>query len=207
MDAKRKEALIIDIVRFFKKYGLFRSVYLFCDGKSYSDFRTDACSEGTGSLCRVYIAPSTYDVTPEYIEYYGEAPQSTPLMTILFEGVGFRELISYGVYTAPVWKISNEALLFIAEKEELLEEYEEEFQDCPILDYTEFESYEEFQEMEAELEEKEILEILREAGSIPCSHRTVKAIEEEFFNIFAPYGIKLRPLGSCWGFVCFEANE
>ena len=206
MEIKQKEQLIIEIIAFFKKWALWQSVDIYCNKICYSSYQTDNSTEGVGDWRGVYIAPSSYDVLPEYMEYYGEAPQSEPLMTILFEGVGFSELISHGFYIASVRGIFDDALMFIAREEGLLYEYEEELRAYPLLDDTELESYEEYQDMEDELEEQEILQRLRETGPILCSRNTVDAIASEFHNIFGRYGVELSPIGYNWGYVCFEEN-
>ena len=199
MENKQKKQLVIEVIRFFKKWALWGSVDIFCNNIRYSCFRFDESTEGSGDLSGVYIAPSFDKATTEHTEYYGE-----PLMTILFEGVGFSELISSGFYNAPVYELTDDVLFLIAKNEGLLNYYEEKYKCCPILDYTEFESYEEFREMETELEKQEILKELRTVGSIRCSQRTVDAIKEEFDSIFVRYGIKRYPIGNIWGYACFE---
>lgn len=185
MEKEKKEQLIHEIIGFFKKWALWCPCQIYCDGICYSSYRLKGpCEEGIGDLSQVYIGPSTFNTAGTLMECEEETPPYEPFMILYFEGAEFSELIHYRFYMAPTQEIAKDALMFIAKEEGILEDIKEDLHCSPILNETEFESYDDYWELESELEEQEIQDRLWDLYKIDCGCEVICAIRKELDNIF-----------------------
>ena len=216
MEKEKKEQLIHDIIGFFKKWALWDpSGYrcdpcsIYCDNIHYSSCRHNwQGEEGVEVENQVYVGPTAFDILEAFIDFYEEPPDNEPLMAIVFGLLGYGGLLNWRIYHPRSYELSQEALKFIAREEGYLDEIEEELYYHPILDDTEFECYDDFWELEEELEEQAIQDRLHDLGELSCSDETIEAIYTELNDILERYGVEWYPLGyEIEGYVCFERSR
>ena len=110
------------------------------------------------------------------------------------------EVFGMGVYEMDWDDISLEGKLYIARNTNVLEENGYDEDDYKVyLDKTEFDSYEEYKEMQLEENDKEFIKFLETVslGFINLDVKVADHIEEEFVEILDRYGLWYEPQDMC----------
>lgn len=188
MDRRHVENIAYDLIVFLKKWNLWDSVNIFCNGKRYSSHKRGECTQGFRYLTDVYVSK---EECPEelYSLYYESGSQGVPLLVISYDGTRLSELLTWGNYRTELHKLSVDALRYVIKAEDLEDEIKCHYKAHPILDDTEFYSRKEFLELESELVEEAVLEELKWRAPYRCGRKVVEAIEQELQSIMDKHGI------------------
>jgi len=192
MEKIQIENMVNEIITFLKKWDLWESVEIYCDGKRYLPYSN-----------------SNYDYIDmnDYQKVFDTSPEQLPLLYIWCEGTRLSSLLAYGVYEVRLSKLSDAERKYIIKAEKLDELHRLYYEDHSILEETDFDSYEEYFELERELEEQEIIEELCFFEPYNCGEAVVEKIRREFYAIIEKPGTVHRELGHCAGFGFFAKEN
>lgn len=99
MDQNKLEELTYQIISLLKKWQLWDSIDIFCNGKFYSSYPGDGplfsrpSTRGFRDLEDVWVGLSNKNGTDEYLCYYIHPPESEPVMYITCEGTALSDLL------------------------------------------------------------------------------------------------------------------
>lgn len=99
MDQNKLEELTYRIVSLLKKWQLWDSIDIFCNGKFYSSYPGDGdlfprpSTRGFRDLEDVWVGLSNQNGMDEYLSYYIDPPESDPVMYITCEGTALSDLL------------------------------------------------------------------------------------------------------------------
>ena len=211
MKELRNEELAYKIIRFLKKWGMWNSITIYCNGKSYSDYWPDECTFGFRDLKDIRVGSAGSEVLESLWTFdechHGMCLKKFPILTISCEGTKLNELLNDRVYYANIPELSDEAQKYVIEEDALIGFLEDSFAESPILDDTDFNSYDEYLSMELEIEDEEKYLAIQSMRDIMCSRIVVDAIIQEFEDLFQQYHIEYEPIGYFYGVACFEMDE
>ena len=99
MDQNKLEELVYQIISLLKKWQLWDSIDIFCNGKFYSSYSGDRplfsrpSTRGFRDLDDVWVGLSNQNGMDEYLSYYINPPESDPVMYITCEGTALSDLL------------------------------------------------------------------------------------------------------------------
>ena len=99
MDQNKLEELVYQIISLLKKWQLWDSIDIFCNGKFYSSYSGDGplfsrpSTRGFRDLDDVWVGLSNQNGMDEYLSYYINPSESDPVMYITCEGTALSDLL------------------------------------------------------------------------------------------------------------------
>ena len=99
MDQNKLEELVYQIISLLKKWQLWDSIDIFCNGKFYSSYSGDRplfsrpSTRGFRDLDDVWVGLSNQNGMDEYLSYYIDPPENDPVMYITCEGTALSDLL------------------------------------------------------------------------------------------------------------------
>ena len=99
MDGNKLEELTYQIISLLKKWQLWDSIDIFCNGKFYSSYPGDGplfsrpSTREFRDLDDVWVGLSNQNGMDEYLSYYIDPPESDPVMYITCEGTALSDLL------------------------------------------------------------------------------------------------------------------
>mgnify|MGYP003304233883 CR=1 FL=1 len=99
MEQNKLEELTYQIISLLKKWQLWDSIDIFCNGKFYSSYSGDGplfsrpSTRGFRDLDDVWVGLSNQNGMDEYLSYYIDSPESDPVMYITCEGTALSDLL------------------------------------------------------------------------------------------------------------------
>lgn len=199
------EDLICEVIRFCQKWGQWREATLYCGGKKYEWCEEDSAFRGFRHV-RVTEGIRLEDEDNMALQELRELNAQTGENVVLYLFGALGDLLGGpSVYEAKFSELSKEAQYELMQSEELLGDFD--YLDEPRLDPIEFDSYEEYLDLEDEMEAAELERqiammkgkiIYREGGAIP------EHIKAEFDKLLCRYGLNYS---GTWGAVTFWRDE
>ena len=99
MDGNKLEELTYQIISLLKKWQLWDSIDIFCNGKFYSSYPGDGplfsrpSTREFRDLDDVWVGLSNQNGMDEYLSYYIDPPENDPIMYITCEGTASSDLL------------------------------------------------------------------------------------------------------------------
>lgn len=212
LSSQEYENLVYDIIRYCKKWGMWEGVKIFCEGKSFSDALGDSegkvIKEGFRELKDVVV--TEHDDPTDYICQEDEDMEGfvnpDHILSMVFDGP-LCTLLGSGVYEVEWNDIEQHGREYLIREGSVLEKYCDYDPDEveSILNQDEFDSYEEYEKLEEEMQNEALLNMIQDLTFETICYELDSVsdyIESEFRKILDKYGIWYE-MGHSWSLTCY----
>lgn len=183
-----------EVIKFLQGWDLWDGVAVVFNGNRYSGTEPEGVFGNLRDIRDIRISVSNDEEFKDY---------KNTVLVIECEGK-LSEFLAYGSYCPKYDNLSYEAKLCVANEDGSVD-YELE-ERLPILDRDDFDSYQEYLDLEAEMEEQEIHRILDDFyfGGQTCGEKVKNHIKNEFYALLEKYNVYDIADGIYFKIICRE---